>query len=146
MMKRFLSVSVITAVMAAAAMPAMAIEDMEQARRFCKQASADPLAAIAACTAFIERGDPQFRLHATEQRGRAYLARGWFAQALADFDEAVRIDPKFAGAWNNRGWTLMKMGRHQEALASIDRAISLKKDEKYLTNREIVLKKMAAGS
>lgn len=145
MTRHLLGISAVTASLILSAVPAMAFDDMEEAKRFCKLGATDTAQAITACTAFLEKGDPKFRIHALHQRGMAYIKREWWAPAFADFDAAVKIDPKFAGAWNNRGWTLLKMGRPQEALADFDRALTLKKDEKYIGNREIALKRIAGG-
>ena len=40
------------------------------------------------------------------QRGNAWKKKGDYAKALADFDEAVRLDPALAGAHNSRAWLL----------------------------------------
>jgi tetratricopeptide (TPR) repeat protein len=36
-------------------------------------------------------------------RGNAYFAKGNHERAKADYDEAIRLDPKHAAAFNNRG-------------------------------------------
>jgi len=146
MIKRILGLSAITTILLAAAVPAVAFDDLAEAKRFCKLWATDAVQAIPACTAYIEMGDQRFRPYALHERGMAYLARQWWAPAFDDFDAAVKIDPTFAAAWNDRGWALLKMGRTQEALADFDRALALKKDPKYQGNRDIALKRIAAGS
>ncbi|MHC4932513.1 MAG: protein kinase domain-containing protein, partial [Planctomycetota bacterium] len=50
-------------------------------------------------------------------------------EALAAFTEAVRLDPRSAEAYNNRATVLSTdLGRHQEALGDVDRALLLKPD------------------
>jgi tetratricopeptide (TPR) repeat protein len=46
-------------------------------------------------------------------------------EALADYDRAIELDPKYAEAHMNRGSALHKLGRVEEALAAYDRAIEL---------------------
>ena len=56
---------------------------------------------------------------------------GRHAEALADFDAAIRLDPTDAEAHVNRGLTYFDLGRHVEALADYDAAIRL--DPNYAT-------------
>src|SRR5882724_4269307 len=64
------------------------------------------------CTAAIGAADqnPQHLAVAHNNRGLAFRAKGDIARALADYDEAVRLDPDYAGAFNNRGVTLHDKG------------------------------------
>ena len=48
--------------------------------------------------------------------------------ALADFDQAIRLKPDFAKAYNNRGIAKDTLGRHDDALADFDQAIRLRPD------------------
>jgi tetratricopeptide (TPR) repeat protein len=50
---------------------------------------------------------------------------GRYEEALAKFDEAVRLEPGVAEYHRSRGVTLHAMGRYEEALASVDRSIEL---------------------
>ena len=50
-------------------------------------------------------------------RGSAWGAKGDLDRAIADFDEAVRLDPKDAQAYYNRGTAWEKKRRLREALA-----------------------------
>jgi len=60
----------------------------------------------------------------TDKRGTAYLRRGmgWSAKgnddsAMADFDQAIGLDPKSADAFNARGFTWFRKGDNDRALA-----------------------------
>lgn len=59
------------------------------------------------------------------ERGNTYFAQGQYDAALADFDRA--IDKKGDDAWThaNRGETLAKLGRLEDAFASLDKALGL---------------------
>jgi len=46
-------------------------------------------------------------------------------EALAEFDRAIEIDPRSAGAHTNRGVALRGLKRFEEALAAYDRAIEI---------------------
>ena len=42
-------------------------------------------------------------LFAYSRRGRAYFNKGDYDRAIRDFDEVIRLDPKFALAYTERG-------------------------------------------
>jgi Flp pilus assembly protein TadD len=50
-----------------------------------------------------------------ENRGRAWFARGDLTRALADFDQALQLNPRFAEALAARGATYLRLGRVAEA-------------------------------
>lgn len=47
---------------------------------------------------------------------------------LNDFQHAADLDPKFPFTWFNRALILSKMGKHEEAVANLDKAIALQPD------------------
>jgi uncharacterized repeat protein (TIGR01451 family) len=51
-------------------------------------------------------------------------------RAIAHYDELLRIDPALKQAWQTRGELLEKLGRHEEAVASYDRAIECSRQER----------------
>src|SRR6516162_10294738 len=53
------------------------------------------------------------------------IRRGRFAEAVAQIDLALSVNPDVADAHNNRGNALKELKRFDEALASYDRAIAL---------------------
>lgn len=101
-------------------------------------ATADAVALLAAATA-LERVDVRAAARAyAALTGRAAVAYGaWFGlgnarHALADidgaaraFEQAARLDPQAADAWNNLALTQLALGRHAEARASAQRAVAL---------------------
>jgi tetratricopeptide (TPR) repeat protein len=67
--------------------------------------------------------------------------------ALNLYDRLLALAPNdidaLAGAWSNRGLVLSKLNRHDEALASCDKAVALQPDAVYVyNNRGEVLAKM----
>ncbi len=46
------------------------------------------------------------------------------------YDKALEIDPKYVGAWNNKGSALYELGRYDEAIKSYDRALEI--EPKYV--------------
>jgi Flp pilus assembly protein TadD len=74
---------------------------------------------------------------------RLYYREGNYADAIGFFDRAIEIDPDFAYAWYDRGVCLRHLGKDEEALRNIDRAVELAPgDEEFLFNRAELLKKI----
>ncbi len=69
---------------------------------------------------------------AYNDRGIAHLLKGQFDTALADYDEAIKLDGKNGDALNNRAWTYYKTSQNQKALADADKAVSLIGDKAYV--------------
>ena len=90
----------------------------------CAQAK-DNDAAIAGCTRVIDdsKVKPKGRAAAFYNRGNAHTAKGDLAAAIADYDEAIKLDPKNASAFNNRGTAHSDKGDADAALADFDEAI-----------------------
>jgi lipoprotein NlpI len=59
-------------------------------------------------------------------RGRLYEALQRHAEAVADFDAALRLDPKAAEAYQYRGAEHFKLGHIRESLADFDKYLELK--------------------
>ena len=58
-------------------------------------------------------------------RGTGWTVKEDFARAMADFDEALRLNPKNLAALSNRAATLVLRGETDKAIADLDTAISL---------------------
>jgi len=50
------------------------------------------------------------------------LALGEDKEAIKCFDEAIKINPNFAGAWHNKGLALRNLGKNEEAVKCFDKA------------------------
>src|SRR5262249_2985408 len=75
---------------------------------------------------------PLVRLASALRQAQMHLARGrsWYYtkdydKALADLNEAIRLDPKLAMAFNARGATWNARHEYDKALADLDEAIRL---------------------
>jgi tetratricopeptide (TPR) repeat protein len=85
---------------------------------------------IEGCTAVIKTGDQLLRTLAAayNNRGVAYRVKAKYAQAIDDFNEAIRLAPNYANAFNNRGVAYRNMSDLDRAVADYDQAILLKPD------------------
>ena len=57
--------------------------------------------------------------------GARLLSEGRYELALPDYDAAIKAQPDFAIALNNRAWALYKSGRAEAGLADVERALEL---------------------
>ena len=73
---------------------------------------------------------------AYNNRGNIYAKKGDYVRALIDFDQAVRIDPRFGDAYNNRGNVHLFQRQYKKALVDFTRA--LKVNPSSLPNLAIV--------
>lgn len=60
------------------------------------------------------------------ERGAALADRGFYEQALEDFNKAIRLNPNFDKAYYNRGTIYGKLGRYEKAIEDCRTAIRLK--------------------
>lgn len=82
--------------------------------------------AVTTCDTAVERAESaNDRTILLINRGVLRLARRESAQAVADFDAALVIDPRHAEAHLNRGAALVQMGRPGPAVAALTEALSL---------------------
>ena len=51
--------------------------------------------------------------------------QGRFEEAIAEYDEAIRLNPQNGQAYDNRGGSYFILGQHQRAIADYDEAIRL---------------------
>jgi tetratricopeptide (TPR) repeat protein len=58
-------------------------------------------------------------------RAGRYIHKGDFDHAIADLDQAIGIDPQFAGAYYNRGMTYDYKHDYDRAIADFDQALKL---------------------
>ncbi|MBV8838788.1 MAG: tetratricopeptide repeat protein, partial [Alphaproteobacteria bacterium] len=90
---------------------------------------ADP--AIEGCTRVIDdpKQKPKLRAGAYFNRGNALQQKGEADKAIADFDEAIKLEPKSPNAYNNRGTVKNEKGDADGAIEDFNAAI--KHDARY---------------
>jgi tetratricopeptide (TPR) repeat protein len=105
--------------------PSTALAQSDQDWKICRAEDAD--AALPACTRLIETAnlDPKDRSAALTGRATAYARKCDFDHAIADADEAIKLDPKNSNAFMRRGASYAGKGYHDRAFADADRAIEL---------------------
>jgi tetratricopeptide (TPR) repeat protein len=86
-----------------------------------------PQQRLESCTAAIEGGQHsrQSLAMAYDRRANVYLNLRDYERAIADFDQAVALDPKLVNALINRGMALCRKGRFDAAIRDFDRALGL---------------------
>jgi tetratricopeptide (TPR) repeat protein len=62
---------------------------------------------------------------ALNNRGVAYRRKGFFAQAIRDYNRAIRLNPEFATAYSNLGLAYAKQSRYDLAIATFNQAIRI---------------------
>jgi lipoprotein NlpI len=100
----------------------------------------DPEATIIACTQSINSGKWKGRDQAANYtyRGNGYRDKNDLDRAIADFNEAIRLDPKDAVVFSLRGGVLSAKGDLDRAIADYNEAIRIDpKDAKAFYNRGI---------
>jgi tetratricopeptide (TPR) repeat protein len=59
------------------------------------------------------------------KKGRAYAQRTKYKEAMAYYNKALEIDPKYLEGWYLRASVLIDTGKPDEAIADCDRALAL---------------------
>jgi len=62
-------------------------------------------------------------LEAYHQRGIALASLGQYKKAVADFDSAIRRDPRNVAVYNDRGNALQKLGQTDRAIADFNKVL-----------------------
>jgi tetratricopeptide (TPR) repeat protein len=129
---------ILTAVTAATiALSSTALAQQSDALRACTANETTPTDRLRSCTAAIEAGpEGPLVVIAYLRRGNVNLTARNYDRAIADFDEAIRLDPEHSQALNSRGFAYEAKGQHDRAIADYNVAITL--DPRYaaaLTNR-----------
>lgn len=88
---------------------------------------------IGGCTAVIQSGrESQEKLAITFfRRGNAYFTSGDHARAIADYGQAIRINPQYRSAFHLRGDAYRLSGNNVRAIADYDQAIRINPQYAY---------------
>ena len=108
-------------------MAAPAVAQRSQDWQWCAADSTPPDPRIAACTAIVEsRGEPPANVAAAYgNRGVAHQRKGDLARAMADFNEAIRLDSRKAFLFQNRSLAFYAKRDTDRAIAGCSEAVRL---------------------
>ena len=56
------------------------------------------------------------------ERGQVKATLGNYAEAIADYDKAIELNPKYAKAYHNRGLAKEALGQHDAAKVDFEKA------------------------
>src|SRR5262249_16812831 len=103
---------------------APALGASEEDRDHCNQ-TADPDLRIDGCTRVLEDRDEPQSNHATANNSprNAWQTKRHLDRAIADYDQAIRLDPKNAASYSNRGSAWHKKNQLDRAIADYDQAL-----------------------
>jgi tetratricopeptide (TPR) repeat protein len=97
-------------------------------------------AAIKECNGIIVLNlTPQLASAAIMRRGSCYYAKHDAERAIADYDQALRLDPKNAAAYDNRGNALEARGDLDDAMKDYSESVRLNPRNSYVyVNRGVL--------
>jgi tetratricopeptide (TPR) repeat protein len=126
--------ALIVAVLLASNAPAQTRD--EQLRICGGLGSETPDARVNACSSVIAGGQlSNDRLAAVFfNRGNAYVALGQLRQAIADYDQVIRLKPTSAIAFTNRGSVFHRLGEYDRAIRDFDQALTLSPNDALALN------------
>jgi tetratricopeptide (TPR) repeat protein len=82
------------------------------------------LAAVRHCAIASTKAEAEYAI-AFNGRGNAWREKGDNVRAIADYNEAIHLDPGYANAYTNRGLTYERRSRRDEAIADFRQALLL---------------------
>jgi tetratricopeptide (TPR) repeat protein len=126
MSRRATAASIVIALVAAMPGGAHSAPDARQLYRECYEGDL-PDRVIAACSAVIRDhiGDRLDIASAFRSRGDAYDDKGEYDLALADYAEALALNPGDAEVFNSRGATRTALEQYGSAIEDFDRSVTL---------------------
>lgn len=89
--------------------------------------STDLEAKIRGCTALLERGNlsDDERARFLADRALALSMKGWYAEAIKDYDRSLILQPIAPIPLNNRAWAYYRWGRAADGSADVEKSIAL---------------------
>lgn len=87
----------------------------------------DPQRTINGCTRLLQSGKltQLDRATAYSNRGSAYVRKHQHDRAIRDYEEAIKLNPKYAVAYFNRGSAYDDMGLHNRAIKNYSKALQI---------------------
>ena len=80
---------------------------------------------------------------ACNTRGNRYLELRQLRRAIEEFDEAIRLDPKYAVAYGNRAIAYKLQGNKAKAIADFEKFITLTSDPRLVQIAKQQVKELA---
>ena len=82
---------------------------------------------IVGCTAIIDSpiASPDQKAVAYATRALALSLKGQFERSIDDYDQALKIEPNFAVALNNRAWAYHRWGKGPKGLVDVEKSLAL---------------------
>ena len=118
------------------ALPAVA--QTPQERRLCEGEDGATVAQrIEACSAAIKAGKDKGEQLADffHHRGIAYRLSGELDRAIADYSQAIKLNPKLSAAFNNRGVAYDRKGDYDRAIQDYEQGLALQPSAEAHFNR-----------
>lgn len=129
-MIRPFALAVVAAIsLAAATLPVSArAQTLKENEQHCQDS--DPKVSISGCTALIQSPQQSTDILAIAYfgRGNAYNETGQYDLAIADYSQAIQLNPNYVEAFDNRGQTYYDKAQYDLAIADYNQAIRIKPD------------------
>jgi tetratricopeptide (TPR) repeat protein len=109
--------------------PAVAVAQTEQQRNWCAgKDGASPNQRISGCTAVIQGGreSPKQLASTYKTRGTVYFYNRDYDRAIQDYTQAIKLDPQYSEAYDNRCWTNATVNKLQDALKDCSESLRLR--------------------
>jgi tetratricopeptide (TPR) repeat protein len=69
-------------------------------------------------------------------KGGSLAALGRREEAISCYDQALAIDPQFAGAWYNKGTALYRLGQREKAMSCYNQALAIEPRDAVTLNKK----------
>ncbi len=71
------------------------------------------------CTCYVTYITPEDYV----RKGKNLSLQARYDEAVRSYDKAIEVDPTLETAWSNKGWTLAFIGKYNDSIIALRRAI-----------------------